>query len=56
MAKECKALKFPVTAELTERRSRFVANLFPALDLYVAVEHLSSVKRKYHGTKHNAYV
>ena len=55
MAREYKTLKFPVTAELTEKRSRFVANLFPSPDLSVAVEHLSLVKRKYHDAKHNAY-
>ena len=56
MVREYKTLKFPVTAEFTEKRSRFLVNLFPSPDLSVAVEHLSSVKRKYHGTKHNAYV
>ncbi len=56
MAKEYKALKFPVTAEFTEKRSRFVVNLFPSPDLSVAVEHLSSVKRKYYDAKHSAYV
>ena len=45
-----------MTAELTEKRSRFVANLFPARDLPVAVERFSSVKHKCHDAKHDAYV
>ncbi len=45
----------PVTAELTEKRSRFIASMTPVADAAAASEFIASVKSEHRDARHNVY-
>lgn len=53
--KEKKYLKAPVTAELTEKKSRFIANITPVSSEDEAVAFVTSLRKKYCDARHNCY-
>ncbi len=55
VAREYRTIKCPVAAELVEKRSRFVANLFPVSTQLEAMERFSLMCRKFYDARHNVY-
>lgn len=45
----------PTTAEIVEKKSRFIANLFYVASLEEAEEKLTQIKKKYYDAKHNCF-
>ena len=45
----------PTTAEIVEKKSRFIANLFYVASLEEAEEKLAQIKKKYYDAKHNCF-
>ena len=45
----------PTTAEIIEKKSRFIANLFYVASLEEAEEKLTQIKKKYYDAKHNCF-
>lgn len=45
----------PTTAEIVEKKSRFIANLFYAANVEEAEEKLNQIKKKYYDAKHNCF-
>ena len=43
------------TAELVEKKSKFIANLFYVEDKKQAEEYIAELKKKYHDARHNCY-
>ena len=54
---ECdyKTIKFEASAELTQKRSRFVANLCPVETVDSAISYYSRIKKNHYSAKHNIY-
>ena len=46
-------IKGNVQTEIVERKSKFIANLFPAESVNEAEEIIKSIKKKYHDARHN---
>lgn len=44
-----------VSAELTEKRSRFIAQLFPVRSEEEAVSYIESIRKQYYDARHNCY-
>ena len=42
-----------VQAEVTEKKSKFIANLFPVQNAEEAEETIKMIKKKYHDARHN---
>lgn len=45
----------PTTAEIVEKKSRFIANVFYVASLEEAEEKLTQIKKKYYDAKHNCF-
>lgn len=45
----------PTTAEIVERKSRFIANVFYVASLEETEEKLTQIKKKYYDAKHNCF-
>lgn len=45
----------PTTAEIVEKKSRFIANIFYAANVEEAEEKLAEIKKKYYDAKHNCF-
>lgn len=45
----------PTTAEIVEKKSRFIANLFYVANVEEAEEKLAQIKKKYYDAKHNCF-
>ena len=45
----------PTTAEIVERKSRFIANVFYVANLEETEEKLTQIKKKYYDAKHNCF-
>lgn len=50
-----KTIESKITAELTEKKSRFIANIFPINSEEEAKKILRDMKKKYYDAKHNCY-
>ena len=46
-------IKNEIQVEITEKKSKFIANFFPVENLKQVDEMIKSTKRKYHDAKHN---
>ena len=45
----------PTTAEIVEKKSRFIANLFYVASVEEAEEKLNEIRKKYYDAKHNCF-
>ena len=45
----------PTTAEIVEKKSRFIANIFYVANVTEAEEKLTEIKKKYYDAKHNCF-
>ena len=52
---EYKTIKKQACAEYEDRKSRFIANVFPVQTEEKALEYLNAVKKKYSDARHNVY-
>lgn len=50
-----KVIVEPTTAEIVEKKSRFIANVFYVASLEEAEEKLTQIKKKYYDAKHNCF-
>jgi uncharacterized YigZ family protein len=50
-----KVILEPTTAEIVEKKSRFIANIFYVANVGEAEEKLSEIKKKYYDAKHNCF-
>ena len=50
-----KVILEPTTAEIVEKKSRFIANIFYVKNVEEAEQKLSEVKKKYYDAKHNCF-
>lgn len=55
MADYYKALYKEGVGEITEKKSRFIASVYPVKDEKQAQEHIDAVKKKYWDARHNCY-
>lgn len=54
-ARIMKVIIEPTTAEIVEKKSRFIANIFYAANIEEAEEKLTEIKKKYYAAKHNCF-
>lgn len=52
---EFKTISKNSTAEIVEKKSRFIANIFYIENVNEAEEYLKQVKKEYYGAKHNCF-
>lgn len=52
---EFKTISKNATAEIVEKKSRFIANVFYIESVKEAEEYIKKVKKKYHDAKHNCF-
>lgn len=52
---EFKTIKQNSTAEIIEKKSRFIANVFYIETVEQAEEFIKKIKKKYHDAKHNCF-
>lgn len=52
---EFKTIKQNSTAEIIEKKSRFIANVFYIETVEQAEEFIKTIKKKYHDAKHNCF-
>ena len=52
---EFKTIKQNSTAEIVEKKSRFIANVFYIENVEQAEEHIKKIKKQYHDAKHNCF-
>ena len=52
---EYRTVKAMAEAELVEKRSRFIAQVFPIKSEAEALEHIANAKKKYWDARHNVY-
>ena len=52
---EFKTVKQNSTAEIVEKKSRFIANIFYIETVEQAEECIKKIKKKYHDAKHNCF-
>ena len=50
-----KTIKGPVTAEITEKKSRFIASIFYVETAEEAEKYIKQIKKQYHDAKHNCF-
>ena len=50
-----KTIKEQVTGEITEKKSRFIANIFYVETAEEAENYIKQIKKKYHDAKHNCF-
>lgn len=50
-----RTIKENVEAEITEKRSKFIANIMYVKTVAEAEEYLNAIKKKYHDAKHNCF-
>lgn len=50
-----KTISKNVKAEIIEKKSRFIANIFYIETAEQAEEYIKEIKRKYHDAKHNCF-
>ena len=50
-----KTIKKSVSAEIIERKSKFIANIFYIENVEEADEYISKIKKQYHDAKHNCF-
>ena len=50
-----KTINNNVTAEITEKKSKFIANLFYVETIEEAEKYIKEIKKKYHDAKHNVF-
>lgn len=50
---EFKTINQVIQVEITEKKSKFIANLFPAQSVEEAEEMIKEIKKKYHDARHN---
>lgn len=50
-----KTIKQDVTAEIIEKKSRFIANIFYVQDVIQAEEIIKNIKKKFYDARHNCY-
>ena len=51
-----KAIKANATAELIEKKSRFIANIFYVENVDEAENYIKQIKKKYNDARHNCFV
>lgn len=52
---EFRTINKNVTAEIVEKKSRFIANVFYIESAQEAEEYIKNIKKKYHDAKHNCF-
>lgn len=52
---EFRTINKNVTAEIVEKKSRFIANVFYIESVQEAEEYIKNIKKKYHDAKHNCF-
>lgn len=52
---EFKAIRQNISAEIEEKRSKFIANVFYIESIEEAENYIKQIKRKYNDAKHNCY-
>lgn len=52
---EFKTIKQNSTAEIVEKKSRFIANIFYIETVEQAEEYIRKIKKQYHDAKHNCF-
>ena len=52
---EFKTINKDVTAEIVEKKSRFIANIFYIESVEQAEEYIKKIKKQYHDAKHNCF-
>ena len=52
---EFKTIKKNSTAEIVEKKSRFIANVFYIETVEEAEEYIKKIKKQYHDAKHNCF-
>lgn len=50
-----KAIKANATAELIEKKSRFIANIFYVENVNEAENYIKQIKKKYNDARHNCF-
>ena len=50
-----KTIKENVTAEITEKKSRFIANIFYVESVEEAEKYIKQIKKKYGDARHNCF-
>lgn len=50
-----KTIKQNSTAEILEKKSRFIANIFYIETVEEAEEYIKKIKKQYHDAKHNCF-
>ena len=52
---EFKTVKQNSTAEIVEKKSRFIANVFSVETVEQSEEYIKKIKKQYHDAKHNCF-
>lgn len=52
---EFKTINKNVSAEIVEKKSKFIANVFYIESTQEAEKYLKTIKKKYHDAKHNCF-
>lgn len=52
---EFKTINKNVSAEVVEKKSKFIANVFYVESAQEAEEYIKNIKKKYHDAKHNCF-